>query len=286
MRTVACSLSLLVMLALGGEATAKTIVVVEGPGTPLQDAIDAAAPGDTIRLAPGSFFLESIVVDKPLKVRANGAAIVAGCAATAAVTIAASDVKLSGGYVTGGTFFEVDVQNQDRVIIKDVGFGPTCPGVEYGINVYQCTEVKVQRNELHFGSSQTIYADAFIYIGGIPAEARVRVERNFSNVANGRGIIVEDSTDTPGGRFGVRVKSNRLLYGGTGILLANTDGAEVRNNFVNLFTGAGIEADASSDGNLIQSNRIGDNSPDVLDAGTGNCWRRNVFTTGSVAPCP
>jgi nitrous oxidase accessory protein NosD len=286
MRTIPRSLLLVAMLALADEALGKTILVTDGPGTPLQDAIDAAAPGDTVRLVPGSFFTESIVVDKPLKIHARSAAIAAGCAAAAAVTIAASDVKLSGGYITGGTFFEIDVQNQDRVTIKGVNFGPTCLGVEYGINVYQCTEVKVQRNEVHFGSSQTVYADAFIYIGGIPADARVRVERNFSNIANGRGIIVEDSTDTPTERFGVRVKSNRLLYGGTGILLANTDGAEVRSNFVNLFTGAGIEADATSNGNRIEKNRLGDNGPDVLDNGSGNCWKDNVFTTGSVPPCP
>jgi hypothetical protein len=55
-------------LSLVGFAHGATIQVVPGPGTPLQDAIDAASAGDTIKLAGGGY-PESIVITKPLRLR-------------------------------------------------------------------------------------------------------------------------------------------------------------------------------------------------------------------------
>src|SRR6185503_15583687 len=135
-------------------AVASTILVSPGPGTPLQDAIDAAAPGDTIKLADGTYN-EAVVVDKALKLRGPrqtglvAAWIDAGCAASAALTIAADDVSVRSVNVTRGTFFTVDVQNHDRVLLKDMvvtevgGLG--CGAVEYGFNVYDSTNVRIER---------------------------------------------------------------------------------------------------------------------------------------------
>jgi len=55
-------------LAVASSAGASVFNVSPGPGTPLQDAIDAASPGDTIRLANGVFH-EAIEIDKPLPER-------------------------------------------------------------------------------------------------------------------------------------------------------------------------------------------------------------------------
>ena len=52
------------LLLLGSTAHAGVIVVLPGPGTPLQDAIDAASPGDTLRLG-GGIFSGAVVIDKP-----------------------------------------------------------------------------------------------------------------------------------------------------------------------------------------------------------------------------
>ena len=37
------------------------------PGTPLQDGIDAALPGDSVRVEPRARTVEAITIDKPLK---------------------------------------------------------------------------------------------------------------------------------------------------------------------------------------------------------------------------
>jgi nitrous oxidase accessory protein NosD len=52
----------------GGLASPTTVVVPPGPGTPIQDAINAAAPGETIRLTLGAYG-ENLVIDKALKAR-------------------------------------------------------------------------------------------------------------------------------------------------------------------------------------------------------------------------
>src|SRR3954469_1412833 len=58
-------LLLTLAVALATPAGATTIVVTPGPGTPLQDAIDAAPPGATL-IASGTFHEPGIVIDKAL----------------------------------------------------------------------------------------------------------------------------------------------------------------------------------------------------------------------------
>ena len=51
LRAVAIAVAILALQA--APASARRIVVVPGPGTPLQDGIDLAGPGDTVRVSPG-----------------------------------------------------------------------------------------------------------------------------------------------------------------------------------------------------------------------------------------
>jgi parallel beta-helix repeat protein len=159
---------------------------------------------------------------------------------------------------------------------------PTCAGVEYGINVFQGTNMRIRNNRIEDAAG---YGDAGIYVGGTPADADLRVERNILNAPNDRGIIVEDSLDTPGKPIAVRVRRNEITGAGTGIFVFGSTGAEILNNVVTGGTAAGIELTANSSDNLIRGNRLEGNAPDVLDAGTGNCWRSNHYGTGSVADC-
>ena len=51
--------------------------------------------------------------------------------------------------------------------------------------------------------------------------------------------------------------------------------------------GGGIIVDGTSSGNHLLANRISSTSGvDVSDNNAGNCWLRNVFSTGTVPACP
>jgi parallel beta-helix repeat protein len=262
-------------------ASARSIVVVPGPGTPLQDGIDAALPGDTVRVREGTY-AESITVDKPLKILGKKAVIDAGCGVLTAVQIAASAVTLRTLEVRGGSFYGIDASARDLVVIDRVTLVPTCAGVEYGINVFQGTRMRIRGNHIENVNG---FGDAAIYIGGTPPDADLRVERNVLTGPNGRGIIVEDSLDNPAKPIGVRVRRNRIVGAGTGIFVFGSTGTEILSNTINGGTAAGIEVTVNSSDNLIGGNRLDGNAPDVLDAGSNNCWRHNVYTTGSVPPC-
>src|SRR5215212_1747982 len=105
-------LSIVVLAAVlsADAAHAKMIIVAPGPGTPLQDAIDAAAPRDLLRLAPG-IYAEALVISKPLRIVGPGpvqpgfdaATIDSGCGVPTAVSITSDDVRLEKVAVLGGT---------------------------------------------------------------------------------------------------------------------------------------------------------------------------------------
>ena len=278
MRAAAIAAALLVLHA--APASARRIVVLPGPGTPLQDGIDAANPGDTVRVGPGTY-AEAITVDKPLKVYGRNAVIDAGCAVATAVNVAADAVTLRTLEVRGGTFYGIDATTRDRTVIDRVKVVPTCVGVEYGINVFQGTNMRIRNNVVEDANG---FGDAAIYIGGTPPDADLRVERNVLHGPNDRGIIVEDSLDFPGRPVGVRVRKNDIVGAGVGIFVFGSTGVEILTNRITGGSAAGIELTVNSSDNILSGNRLVVNDPDVLDAGTNNCWRSTVYTTGTLPP--
>jgi len=269
------------VLVAAAPAAARRIVIAPGPGTPVQDAIDAAGPGDTLRLTDGTY-PEAIVIDKPLKVEGRNAVIDGGCVASTAVQIAADAVTLRKLTIRGGSFYTIDATTRDRIILERLAVQPSCVDVEYGINVFQGTNMRIRNNAIVDAAG---FGDAAIYIGGTAADADLRVEKNVISGPNDRGIIVEDSLDVPGRPVGVRVRKNEITGAGTGIWVFGSTSAEIVGNEVVDSTGAGIELTLNASDNLISANRLAGNDPDVLDAGSNNCWRHNQYTTGSVPDC-
>lgn len=283
---------LLALAALLGvaESRAAVVDVFPGPGTPLQDAIDAAAPGDTLYVHNGTYG-ESITITKSLRVHARDGAVTiqAGCAAAAAVTVAADDVLIRGDQrlgtlliIEGGAVSVVDVQNRGRITIKDtVYLNGACAGVQYGLNVSNSTDVRVM-DVRTFAVPET-FADAGFRVGTIPVGGRVTVSKSFAGAAT-RGILVEDCP------FGSRVMLRRNVIGNEvvtdGIVLSDSDGVRIlRNEFsFNTVLGVGISLDATSDDNRVTGNQfVPTGGPNASDNGTSNCWLRNNCAD---ATCP
>jgi len=257
---------------------AAVVHVSPGPGSPVQDAIAAALPGDTILLAAGTY-PEAVSIDKRLRlIGAPGmvALIDPACSALAAVNVLADRVMVKNLHVQGGQQIGVDIENHSRVTVQDVTIQNTCASPEYGINVFRSTRVRLA------GNSARGFSDAGIYIGGTPADGDVRALHNECSASH-RGLLVEDAVE---GRRGVTLQSNSSHDNFGGIFLHNSDGVRIIRNLVAGNSQSGIEADPTSDDNLITNNTISGSPSDVVDDGSGNCWKHNAFGTGSVPPCP
>jgi len=294
---------LLIALTIGTAtvpASARTIRVSPGPGTPLQDAIDAASPGDSIKLEE-AVYTESVTIDKRLRLFGArptpplnaGSRIDAMCGAATALTIGADNVTVHGVQVQSGTFATIDVTGRSRVTLKNVvaeegSFGG-CGAVQYGINVDASRRVHILgSNVLGDGAGYggaAGYHQAGIHLDGIPPGGDVRIKGLLPRAArivvgNARGIVLENCAG------GIRVEKMGLTSNAVGISLQNSDGVLIQKNVVNDARGSGtsvgIELDANSDQNAIVKNTFVDAATDVIDGGTSNCWIGNTVGTGTV----
>jgi hypothetical protein len=128
------AIAALVAISAASAVFAATIQVQPGSGT-LQAAIDAAAPGDTLRLQLGTYG-GAITIDKSLRIiGVAGAIIGAGCADTIGVEVAADRVVLREVSVEGGSYAAVDVSFRDRVTIQRLSTFQACGTTEYTTDV-------------------------------------------------------------------------------------------------------------------------------------------------------
>ena len=171
------ALGLLFVLLLSARTPAEAAtVVVDGNGngdfTSIQDAIDNANEGDTLRVWEGRY-TETIVVDKTLIIEGNGTqtSIIDGGGAGSVVNITADQVNLSGFRIedagsTGdhsGIWLGADWCHLSKLYL---------PNNRHGIYLYQAqsnniTEVNVSGSEMHgvyfTGSSNNMMDDSSVY---------------------------------------------------------------------------------------------------------------------------
>jgi len=280
--TIALSLFLCAPLAHG-----RTIAVPPGPGTPVQDAIDAASPGDTIRLSLGAY-PEHLVITKSIKLRGvasaavypNPTTTIGACGSTTTPTIGiyADHVQLRSFAVASDHMGGVQIYG-DRIKLVDVAVGSACevfsaPRIDIEFSTY------VTLTKVWASSPPVENVPAGIRIANVQQQARIRVSKSVA-AGNDIGILLENA-----GPRSVRVDSSHVNFNDQGIVLRGTSGALVRDNEFVDNTSVGIALDAASTGNAIVHNRISGSATDVVDDGTSNCWRNNSFATGSVPPCP
>jgi nitrous oxidase accessory protein len=89
--------------------------IVEPGGESLQAAISAAAPGDTLTLAPGTY-QGPVVVDRPLTLVGEEGAVIDGGGSGSVITVSAPDVVLRGLTVRGSG---ISLADQDSGIFVD-----------------------------------------------------------------------------------------------------------------------------------------------------------------------
>jgi len=100
--------------------------------TSIQDAVDAASPGDTIIVYPGTY-IENVDVNKSLTLKGEGMPVVDAGGSGSAITVVADGCTIQGFKVTGGSpFWEggtgIKVQSngnvvKDNVVSLNEGYG-------------------------------------------------------------------------------------------------------------------------------------------------------------------
>jgi nitrous oxidase accessory protein NosD len=276
--------TLILLGAFAGSALAAT-EVFPGPGTPLQDAIDAADPGDALLVHAGTYN-ESITIPKPLRLdQAHDGAVYidAGCLAPTALTVASDDVKIrgylphgAGGFrITGGTVSDVVIQNQAGVSLSDSNVEPSCAGVQQGISVSASRRVRVTRTRVGGFRFQPEYTDAGVSLDGIPVGGSISLKGVVID-RPARGIRVENSPR--GSRIALRASSIAAAL--DGVVLIDADGVLITGNTIYVIDGMdgiGVRLDSSSDDNRIGRNEIIASPPaaSALDEGASNCWFSN-----------
>ena len=288
-------------------AAATSVDVFPGAGT-LQATIDGASDGTTIRMHPGTY-TGAVTVNKRVKLLSypddppGGDVVIDGnCAAAVALDIAADGVQVKTGLLHGfwgdidvvrGTATQIrianhsDVQLKGRlpggIILVDPPSHPLCGTEQDGI--------EVSGTSFHVKISKTVVSESPVgfRFSGLPIGAIVKLQRGNAD-RNNIGVLVENSAKGAAlARAGIVLKAMSMLQDtAAGIRLVNSDGVAIRSDALTGGSGSGlvgIDIDANSNRNLIQSNMWADSGTNTpfVDNGTGNCGSGNNFT---VPACP
>jgi len=207
LRLFAVALALVVWCALPSSAQARKIrVAPTGSTSAIQAAVDEAAPGDTIVVAPGTYSGPTIGVrTSGLTITGSRAAIIDATGDTYGITV--------------GTQLTFDP-------------GPACPA--YGVSDFSISGLSVRNAEDtgiflfgvdRFEVSGGNYLDNGEY-GIFPRCSRDGlISKNFGGGGNDATIYVGVDKNTV-------VEKNRLVGGELGIELENTNDTVVRNNLL------------------------------------------------------
>jgi len=222
------SIALLAGMALALPAGAAVLEIA--PGTPLQAAVDAAAPGDVLRLRAGRH-AGPVVIDRPLALVGEAGAVVEGPGEGSVITLTVPEVRIEG------------------LIIR--GSGIDLPAMDSGILASRDAPDAVIRHNRFEGNLFGVYLHG---AAGSLVEDNVIVGRNDLRLAEaGNGVSIWNAP-------GVRVAGNDIRYGRDGIFVTTSRDVLFQDN---RFTGLRFAIhymytqDSRVVGNYSQGNHVG-----------------------------
>jgi nitrous oxidase accessory protein len=210
-------------------ASAGTLYVGGGgPGnyTTIQQAIDASVAGDTVHVYNGTY-CESLSIGKRLTLRGEEAltTTIDGCGAENAVTVTGNSVKVTGftitnnyTYVPGPTPIDpgIALSGASNCIISDNVI------VDNEIGIYmRMTSNCIISNNIFTGNDD-----------GIVLRENSNGNRIEGNTFSWNGAAIDMGDSVGYGPYGNLVLSNQISYGGTGVLIGEHGGSEVRGNSI------------------------------------------------------
>lgn len=179
--------------------------------TKIQNAIDAAEPGDTITIGPGNYN-ESLSVTKSLTLDGVGKATISGDGNSPAVYISnAKDITIKGFTITTGRHAMV-LQNASKATITD---NIIHDNIGFGVLILDSSEVEIVRNEIRRQTGP-------ICTASVKELDQCRSGVTISIFAG--GIQVQDSDN-------ITISNNTILNSQGGVELYNSRGT-IRNNII------------------------------------------------------
>jgi len=222
-----------------GIVEAATTRFVGGTGTGnysnIQAALDAASPGDTIRVYAGTFS-RNIYINTSVTIIGNGSAnsIITGNGPGNVINIQADWVTISEVNIANGNNFGIYIQwNHHNITITDVNVSNCDDGI-YADNV---NDLNISYCEIYDNDDYGIY-----------------INHGWRNIICNNNITYNQEQIIVYNQFHSKINSNYIFNGYRGILNSGGDSNEVRHNIIANHWDEGIRLIYCTD--VIESNSI------------------------------
>ena len=196
-------------------------------GMTIQAAINAAAPGDVIEVAPGTY-AEQILINKALTINGEDGAIINGTGLAPTWT---TGVQIKSGNVT---FNNLDVTNftQDGIVC---GYEASIPGNLHNIHITNCAISNIQPGNWGFGIYVGYESEGFGYIPPKLTDhldySGLLIENNEITNTHSSALVIQSVTSSAGN---LMVRNNNIHDNVTndGIWVETARNLTIENNII------------------------------------------------------
>jgi nitrous oxidase accessory protein len=295
---------------------AFVVIAILAQASPIQALVDAATPGATVTIAPGTYEGD-IVIDKALRLIGVGRPRLVGAGAGSVVRVRAADVTIEGFDVDGralgrvaddaagihvaaaratirncriaGSPFGIYLHEADGAAISGTtieGIPGREPGDQgSGIHLWNTTGFTLRDNRVH-GSRDGVYLQASsggVVAGNVITDVRYGLHYMYSD-----DNTFEDNTFERSAAGAALMYSRRLIFrrnrfvhnrgfASVGLLLNGCDDVLAEHNLI-ADNARGLFLEGSHD-NVFRGNVIADSDAALVlyDSSAGNRFERNAF---------
>ena len=220
----------------------EVVVALDGSGEfrSIQEAIDQAGPGDTIRIKAGEYEEDVTIHSKErLKLAGDGVDRVkilgrnrVGAFHIGKWPYGATDVEISGMTINQHAGLALGIFNGRGVLLRNMRVNGLLFGQQVqDVRIEQCVLGDSETTGVQFADSQAVLVDNFIHDNDhgvtIAGKSEVRLERNVITRSLFEGVVVMD-------RARAVLVSNTIAKNGGGIAFLGTSRSEVSGNIVGL----------------------------------------------------
>jgi hypothetical protein len=257
---VACAVVVGCLITAGSAWASKTVCSSGCAYTSIQSAVNAASPGATITIGPGSYF-ENVVVDRPVTLLGSGL--------TTVVYPATSNPACGGGSLCGGSASNIFLVQADNVTISGMLLNGDSPNLTSGVVVggadVDARNGIITNHELGTYNGLTVSKVKVtnVYLRGLYASSGGSFNFNHDTVENVQGSEASIGIFNFGGS-GV-IASNKVTNANDAISANWSTGTQFLSNVVTK-SASGIHTDNNGgkggSADLIKGNRVRECRPD------------------------